>query len=281
MMVDTRNVETGFVEVEGVRLAYQRAGDGPDLVLVHAGLADSGMWDEQFSMLATRFRVLRYDMRGFGRSSMPPGLFSHHTDLAQLVGALGIQQAHYIGCSMGAKVVIDLAVEEPDRFISMVLVSPAISGFQFSGTFPQPFFDLITARQAGDIEKAADLQVQIWIDGFRRTSRQADALLRQRVYQMSLDALTAQAGYLRETGFVPEQPLEPTALERLDHLTMPILIITGELDEDITLASAEVLAKRVDSAQTKEIPGTTHLPNMEKPDEFNQLVLDFLERSRL
>jgi pimeloyl-ACP methyl ester carboxylesterase len=277
-MADTIRSRSGYADFENARLYYEMAGEGPDLVLVHAGCADRRMWDAQFSSFAERYRVLRYDMRGYGNSPLLPGKFSNRQDLDQLVDHLGIPQAHIIACSMGSLAVIDFTLEHPEKVASLILVSPAVSGYPLEGPPPQPVLELITARKAGDIERAAELQAQIWADGFKRTSDQVNVQVHELVRQMSFDSLTLQTDAIRETTFLMEEPLEGTAMQRLEEITVPVLVIVGDKDDDIESTIADLLVKRIQSAQKVLISDSAHLPNMEKPEEFNRLVLGFLQQ---
>jgi pimeloyl-ACP methyl ester carboxylesterase len=122
--------ETGAAEVNGATIYYEVVGEGEPLVLVHAGIADSRMWEGQLTAFADRYRVLRYDMRGFGRTAMVEGTFSHHEDLRGLLDFLGLDRAHLVGCSMGGGAVLDFALEYPDRVGNLVLVGSAVGGFR-------------------------------------------------------------------------------------------------------------------------------------------------------
>jgi pimeloyl-ACP methyl ester carboxylesterase len=270
-------LKTGFAEIEGARLYYEMAGEGPWLVLVHAGIADLRMWDEQFAVFASHYRVVRYDMRGFGRSPMSPGPFSNRQDLYRLLQSLGIRQAHFIGCSMGGMTVTDFAVEHPEMVTSLVLVAAALSGFEMRGEPPAQILELTAARRVGDFKRAADLHVQIWADGFRRGSDLAEASVRERVRQMGLDGLNNQADYLKKTGFLMEEPFLPPAINRLDGLAVPTLVMAGDLDDENVLRTADTLVEKLPSAREEIIAGTAHLPSMEKPEQFNRVVLDFLQ----
>jgi 3-oxoadipate enol-lactonase len=140
--------------------------------------------------------------------------------------------------------------------------------------------DLIAARQSGKLEQAAKLQAQIWADGFKRPPDQVNAQIHELVRQMSLDALNNQIDVIKETGFLMEEPLQPPAINRLEQITVPTLAIAGDLDDDTVMANADLIATRIDGARKAIIHGTAHLPNMEKPDEFNQIVLEFLRKNQ-
>src|SRR5947209_8694969 len=109
----TMGARSGLVSVHGTDLYYEELGEGHPVILLHAGIADSRMWDEQMPVLAERYRVVRYDLRGFGRSKMVAGAFSHRADLAALLDALGIASAALVGCSFGGRVATEFALEFP------------------------------------------------------------------------------------------------------------------------------------------------------------------------
>jgi len=275
-MPDSKKTMNGYAEIEGVRLYYEQAGEGPDLVLVHAGCADRRMWDEQLFAFAQNHRTLRYDMRGYGKSTLTSGPFSNRQDLFQLLQSLGIHKAHFVACSMGSLTAMDFALEHPEKVNSLTLVSPTISGYPYEGPPPQPVIDLIASRQSGNLEEAAELQAQIWAKGFKRGREQVNSQVYEFVRQMSLDALNNQRKLIKETGFLMEEPLSPPAMERLEQISDPILTIAGGLDDDTVLEISDMLANRIPNTQKTVIHGTAHLPNMEKPEEFNQTVLKFL-----
>jgi len=268
--------KSDYEEVNGVRLYYEIGGEGSDLVFVHAGCADSRMWDEQFSIFVDDYRALRYDMRGYGKSSLGPTSFSNRDDLYNLLEILDIQQAHFVACSMGSLAVTDFALEHPEKVKSLVLVSPILSGYQYQGLPPQPVLEMIEARKAGKLEQAAELQAQIWADGPKRISDQSNREVHESVRQMSLDSLRLQADLIRQTTFLIEEPLNPPAIERLEQIKVPTLVIVGDLDDDSEVEIAEVLTTRIKGATEVIIKEGAHLPNMEKPEEFNRVVLDFL-----
>jgi pimeloyl-ACP methyl ester carboxylesterase len=273
----TDEAKSGYAEIKDVRLYYDMSGQGSDLVFAHAGCADSRMWDGQFDQFAQHYRALRYDMRGYGKSTLSTGSFSNRDDLYRLLETLDIQQTHFIACSMGSFAVIDFALEHPEKIKSLILVSPALSGYPYEGQPPQPVLEMIDARKAGNLEHAAELQAQIWADGPKRNSDQSDMKVHELVRQMSLDSLVLQADIIRETAFLIEEPLNPPAMERLEQINVPTLVIVGDLDDSSEMAIADVLTTRIRGARRAIIHGTAHLPNMEKPEEFNQIVLEFLK----
>jgi 3-oxoadipate enol-lactonase len=264
---------SGYLEVNGARLAYEVAGDGPTVVLCHAGIADMRMWDAQLPALARRYRVIRYDQRGYGRSSLPPAPYSHSDDLYSLLQALGVARAVLVGVSMGGGLVIDVALRHPEMVRALVVVAPGVRGFDWDEEEEAPFAERIeAAMQAGDLDRANEVEVQLWVDGPRSAAGRADPAVRERVREMN-GALYAR---LDERRHAEERPVDPPPFGRLEEIRVPVLAIIGDEDLRDLHRLVDVLTARVPGARRVEIAGTAHVPNMERPEEFNRIVLEFL-----
>src|SRR4051794_18726199 len=118
----------GFIEANGARIYYQEASSGFPLVLIHAGVADHTMWDAQFDLFAQQYRVIRYDMRGFGSSTMPATPFRFIDDLHAVLDALGVQRTYLAGVSIGGSTVIDYTLTHPERVAALVPTACGIQG---------------------------------------------------------------------------------------------------------------------------------------------------------
>lgn len=275
-MTSASQSRSGFADVNGARLYYEIAGSGPAVALLHFGLGDSRFWDDQFSVFAERYTVVRYDYRGFGRSSMPPGEYTQRGDLAALLDHLGIGKVALVGVSMGGGLTIDYTLEHPDRVTALV----AVAGGPPSGEpteedkadFERLFGPIEEAEQAGDIERANDLEVHIWVDGPNRTPEQVPSAVREKVRMMNLE------GWRRQDKLKQGKPLplDPPAAGRLGEIRVPALVVVGDEDIPPVLRTVDFVAANIPGARKVVMHGTAHAPNMEKPDEFNRLVLDFL-----
>ena len=127
------------------RLYYEIAGDGMPLVLSHAAFLDSRMFDAMWEPLAQHFRVIRYDMRGYGHSSPVNGPLCRRTDLTRLLVHLGVTRAHLVGCSNGGQISLDLTLEQPGRAASLTLVDSTPSGFELQGAPPRYIYEMFDA----------------------------------------------------------------------------------------------------------------------------------------
>ena len=257
------------IHVNGVEFYTEQAGDGPRVVLIHAGIADSRMWNGQFDALAAGHTVLRYDLRGFGRTPPAPGPFNHTDDLRALLDHLGWTRVTLVGCSLGSRTALDFALAHPERVERLVLTSPAVSGLRYDGPPPRQAAELDAADEAGDRARVNELEMQIWVDGPRRRPDEVDPAVRALAADMNAIAL-ANEGIGQE-----QRPL--SAAERLGEVSAPVLVVAGELDAARTLAAAEALLARLPHARRVTLANAAHLPNMEQPEVFNAAVLAFLE----
>ncbi|MEZ4711558.1 MAG: alpha/beta fold hydrolase [Caldilineaceae bacterium] len=260
-----------FADINGARVHYEARGAGPALVLIHAGICDLRMWDVQMDAFAQHFRVIRYDMRGFGQTAPVVGKYTRHGDLRGLLDHLGVESARVLGCSMGGMTAIDFALAYPERTAALITVCSSPSGYTRNVDPPPLWAEIVAADEAGDLEKVCELEVALWVDGLLRTPDQVDAAIRQRVYEMNLIALKNEALNMDDV-----ERLEPPAIGRLGDIDAPTLAIAADLDMPDLLDAAELMATQIPRAQKVVMQGAAHLPNMEKPAEFNGVVLGFL-----
>ena len=138
-------LKSDFLELVGGKLYYEVAGEGQALVMSHAGFVDSGMWDDQWQELARHFRVIRYDMRGYGQSSRVNGPISRREDLLCLLEHLNVERTYLMGCSMGGEITLDFALEHPEMVAALILVSAVPSGFELQGEPPPYLLEMMAA----------------------------------------------------------------------------------------------------------------------------------------
>jgi pimeloyl-ACP methyl ester carboxylesterase len=266
--------ETGYLNLDGGKLYYEVAGAGEALALAHAGFVDSRMWDDQWEALAERYRVIRYDMRGYGRSDRLEGAVNRRDELLALLNHLGVERAHLLGCSLGGAIMIDFALEHPNRVASLIPVSAVPGGFSMQGEPPPNLLAMMAAVQQGDLARASELQLRIWVDGLFRQPEQVNPTVRERAAVMNRIAVENETWAVADSQNV--SPLNPPAAERLRDIHAPVLAIAGALDHPEILRAADVMAGEIPAARKAIIAEAAHVPSMEKPAEFNRLVLDFL-----
>ena len=226
------NVQTGFADVNGAHLYYQTAGEGKTVTFVHAGVADHRLWDAQFEALQSTYRVISYDLRGYGQSTSPAMPYSTVDDLHALLTALGVEKTALVGCSIGGTAVVDFTLAYPKLVSTLVAVSATPSGYQLQGEMPPLLIQLMDAAKAADAEKMANLAVQIWAVGPKRKAEQVDQFTRDLTYDMSL------IGFRNQLAGLPQPTPSPTsAVDRLKEINVPTLIIDGAEDDPSILAA--------------------------------------------
>jgi pimeloyl-ACP methyl ester carboxylesterase len=258
-----------FASVNGANIDYEIAGEGEAVVFLHAGIADSRMWDAQFNHFAAQFRTLRYDLRGFGQTTAPTQAYSHIEDLRALLDQLGIQRAALIGCSNGGRVALDFLLTYPERVSALVMVCSSPRGFKYAGETPPIWDEIIAAYDSGDLERASRLETQLWAVGTNRTPDQVAPAMLDLVYEMNLIALK------NEEAVGEEQFVEPLAVHRLAEIHVPTMLVIGELDSPVVLEAGKFMEEQIAGARQVFMP-TAHLPSMERPDEFNHILSEFL-----
>ncbi len=271
-MIQTKQ---GRVDVGDGTLYYEMTGEGMPLVLSHAAFLDSRMFDALWGTLAEHFRVIRYDMRGFGQSSPVKGPVCRRDELDQLLNTLDVTQAHLVGCSNGGQISLDLALEQPQRVASLILVDSTPSGFELQGVPPRHMFEMFEAMQRGEVERGNELQIRIWLDGEYREPAQVDPALRQRA--LAMNRIPVERNTFLMADAQPVNPLDPPAITRLETVNCPTLIVAGSLDHPEVLRAADEMAARIPDARKAIIEGTGHVPGYEQPATFAALLLDFLK----
>lgn len=272
-MKKTTEVLSGIAEINGAQLYYEDKGTGNPLLLVHAGVADSRMWDSQFEAFSKEYRVIRFDLRGFGRSNMPSGTFSNHEDIRALVDFLGIKKVYILGISFGGLIALDFTLAYPDYVKALVLGAPSVSGASPSERIRRFWDDEDAALEEGDLDGATELNLRLWVDGPHRESNQVNADVRELVRDMQLNIFKKEI-----PDEVEEIDLDPPAIERLREVEIPVQVLVGELDLEEKIELADRLVREMPDCKKVVIPGVAHMLNMEKPDEFNRSVLDFLSK---
>ncbi len=207
------------------------AGEGPEIVLLHEGICDSRMWEPQWETYTRSHRVLRCDLRGFGRSPMEPGRFANARDVIELLDEHQFERAALVGVSLGGRVALEVALARPDLVSALVLVGSGLPGHDWSDEMKATWEAEEAALRAGDLDAAVEVTLRTWVDGPARKPEDVDPAVRKRVAEMQRRAI--------------------------------------EL--------ADRLAREIPAAKRASIADAAHAPSLERPREFDELVLGFLE----
>ncbi len=256
-------------------LAFDRAGPTGDLplLLVHAGVADRRMWDPVWDRLTEGRDVLRVDLRGFGESTDRPARLAPHEDVLDVLAAQGIERAHVVGASFGAGVAVEATLTGPDRVASLLLVTPGGALIPEMTAQLRSFADAEnSAMDAGDLDAAVEANLRTWVDGPDQPADRVDPAVRGLVAAMQRRAFELTDDW----DDVEEVELDPPALERLEEIDVPTLVLSGTLDVDAIDQAATAVLTGVTGARQVVWPDVAHLPSMERPDDFVTLLLDWV-----
>lgn len=252
------------IPIDGSKIYYEKAGQGDVVIFIHADALDSRQWDSQFEYFAKKYTVIRYDIRGFGKSEIPRNTsYSFSEDLNKIMQVLSIKKAHLIGLSLGAAVIVDFALTHPDKVHSLVLADSGISGDGFDKLFVERINEIIDLAKQGDLEKAKEFWLNLNIFDYSRKNPYVWRVVDQMVRDTS--------GY-RWYGKNQPMDMHPRAVERLSSIKVPTLILVGEHDILDFQRKSKLLHGQIKESNLVTIPNAGHLSNMDNPAEFNRLI---------
>lgn len=267
-------MESGYAEVNGTRLYYETAGQGHPIVLIHGYTLDNRMWNNQFDTLSQKYKVIRYDLRGFGKSACPsPGQkYCHTEDLKALLDYLKISKAYVMGLSMGGGIAVEFTLVHPEVAKALIPVDSTLGGFSYSDEFNAIFNELFTKFSEEGLGSAK----KVWMGCqlFKQIFEIPEAA--SRFSQMVSD----YSGWHWSTNSDAMQSITPAAIRRLKEINVPVLVIVGKRDMSDFLNIARVMERDIPNARLAILDDVGHMSNMEDPESFNREVLSFLESLR-
>jgi len=258
----------GTLDIDGAAIYYEVDGSGPPVVLIHGALSDARIWDPQVAALTTRFTVVRFDQRGFGRSTLPPTPYRSHEDFHRVFEALGLDRPHLVASSMGGRFAVDYAVAFPDGLSSLVVHPGGLSGYDYQDPAALEGPAAVARAVArGDLAEAMRLVLEL--EPMRRAA--ADPAVRERLETQIRDHAWRS---FQEPD--PWLDAETPVTEHLGEIMVPTLVIIGAHDIPDHHRQARLLADGVPDARLVVIPDASHMVYMEQPDLFNNAVVEFL-----
>ena len=268
-------IERIWIDVPGARLAAEDEGEpgAPPILLVHSAVVNRRSWDEVVPhLLAAGYRVIRYDMRGFGESTAEDVEFQGHADVLAVLDHFGVGKAAIVGNSMGAHFALDAVLAAPSRFVAYAWLGGGISGFDKDPSREeQALFDAEEAAEnAADWDLATELDAQIWMDGAGQPPTRVRPEVRAAFKRMDRELL--EPGRVYGNRRKADRP----AIGRLGEVAIPTLVVVGELDTVGTRASADLLAAGVAGARLVKLPNVAHMIGMEVPDTLASMLVELL-----
>lgn len=268
-------VSTRSIDVDGACLHIEESGKGDTLTMLHGFLVDRGQWDVEFAALADDHRVLRYDARGFGRSTIAPAAYAHHEDLAAVLDACRIERTALLACSGGAATALDFTLAHPERVSALIFVGAGYWG-EFANRTPAARA-FLQALDAYDTPRLIDSSLRAFTDGPRRQVHEVDADARRHTQLMTTAMFERESNYWRRTAQDQRTP-QPSALDRLHEIDVPTLLMVGGEDQPEVHALSERLAAGIRDAQLLIVQGAGHHANLEAPDAVLAEIRAWLRR---
>ena len=255
-----------FVKVDGSSLYYEECGTGPDAVLlIHDGVVHSAVWDDVWPAFCRRFHTIRYDRRGYGRSSATTTWYSETDDVAAILQRTHVTRTTIVGSSHGGEISINFVLAHPDVVKRLVLVGAVVGGFPYTEHFVARVTGTLAPLRKGDVTGALTAMAN---------DRWVIAPGNDAARKKLLDLLRANPQDLTHADqILPPKP----ALPRLGEIRVPTLILVGAEDIPDVHAHAGAIEAGIPRARRIVIPGTGHLMYLEKPDVFVQAVMTFLD----
>lgn len=273
------NIDSGFASVNGTKLYYEIAGKGDPLVLIHGSFGDRRFWTYQFNSLSKKFKVICYDVRGFGKSALPDSneSYTDAADLDALMQYLKIEKAHICGLSLGSIIAIDLALAYPQRCISLILIGPRVAG-DATDEYKSANGDSIRAIIAKTTAIARSQGAKAATD-FLWTGNHA---MGRTVISPETKATLLKMGYeyswWRYLHSSKRDFAVPMGIKKLNEIRIPTLVVSAEHDLELCKEIAGIICKQILNAKFVSIKGAGHIMNMDKPEEFNRAITQFIKK---
>ncbi|MFE7271199.1 alpha/beta fold hydrolase [Streptomyces sp. NPDC057623] len=237
---------------------------GPPLVLLHAGVGDSRMWDPVLPGLVARHRVIRYDARGFGRSPKPTVSYTQAEDLRSVLDHFELDRVVLVGSSMGGRTVIDLTLSDPGRVAALGLLVPGVNGYEGLES-AEVMAEIGQLATAGDMDGLVAMALRLWGGAGPDPDTEAAAQLRAAI----------PAWFTTHGHEVPGAP----AFDRLGELDLPCALLLGERDQPEVIRCNEEMAARIPGCRLVRHPGCDHFPTLRAPQDVARLLTELGERA--
>jgi pimeloyl-ACP methyl ester carboxylesterase len=270
------NIDSGYAEVNGTKLYYEVAGTGQSLVLIHGSFGDRRHWDFQFKEFSKKYKVLRYDVRGYGKSALPnpDKAYTDSEDLNALMDFLKIRKANICGLSMGSGIAIDFALSYPDKCGSLILIGPRVAG-DGSAEYRTANADsvsnwiskVVTIVKNKGAKEGTD---SLWTGNNPLSKAVLSSRTREALLKMGYEYSWWRYLYTNK-----REQVFPMAINKLGEIRIPTLIVTAEYDLALCKNVADIMAKNIPGAKLVSIKGAGHIMNMDKPKEFNKVIFKF------
>ncbi|MGH3754535.1 MAG: alpha/beta fold hydrolase [Pseudonocardiaceae bacterium] len=253
----------------GTRLFWAQSGAGPAVLLIHGLGYTHEMWYRTVPALSPRYRVIRFDNRGVGRSDVPPGAYrisDMAEDAAAVLDAAGVEAAHVVGASLGGAIAQELALRHPSRVRGLVLACTLCGGPRMVQPEPEVSATLLTRGKMPAEQGIRVMNPYVYDPATPHERIEEDLAIRLRTYPST-------QGYLGQL----QAMLSWSSYDRLPEITAPTLVIHGESDRLVPAENGRIIAERIPGARLTLIPQASHIMVTDQPEATHDAMLGFLD----
>ena len=274
----SQKIDSGYAEVNKTKLYYEISGSGKPLVLIHGSFGDRRFWDPQFYELSKKYKVLRYEVRGYGKSALPDSMevYRDCDDLNALMEFLGIKKAHICGLSLGSIIAIDFALVYPDKCKSLIPIGPRVAG-DATDEYKTPVADTIRSIIAKVTEIAKTKGAKEATDYLWKGDHEMGRTVVTTRTKETLLKMGYEYSWWRYLHTSKREQAFPMAIKKLGEIKIPALIVTADHDLELCKQVAAILAKEIPGAKLISIKHAGHIMNMDNPSEFNKAITKFID----
>jgi len=275
-------IDSGYAKVNGTLLYYEVGGSGKTIVLIHGSFGDRRFWDFQFKELSKKFKVVRYDIRGYGKSALPNAdeVYRDCDDLNGLMDFLQIKKTHICGLSLGSIIGIDFGLAHPEKCISLILCGPRVAG---DGTdeYRTQNADTIRAIIAKTTEIAKnkgpmEATDYLWTGNHSMGKTIVSPATRKKLIEMGYEY-----SWWRYRNASKREQAFPMAIKKLNEIKIPTLVVTAQNDLELCKEVATIITNEIGNSKLVSITNAGHIMNMDNPKKFNKTISEFVAKSRL
>jgi pimeloyl-ACP methyl ester carboxylesterase len=258
-----------LININGKYLFVKTMGNGVPLFFLHSSLLTSEMWDNQMEYFSKKYLTITYDFCGHGKSELPKGSYSDYDDLKAIIDKMKLSKIILIGCSYGGSVALDFTLKYPEYVSKLILVSPAVNGYNYPLRLTLESIRNFRNVQKYGIEKSAEL--------FMGNKYWSYFVPEKNDFKEIFKKLFIGNGNFYNGKYTKKYVLKPVAIKRLTEINTDVLLIMGDNDSKFNKNAAKILIDKIRNIKYCEIKECGHLPNIEKDEEVNKMIEEYLK----
>ena len=258
-----------IININGKNLLIKTMGNGEPLFFLHSSLLTSEMWNTQIEYFSKNYLTIAYDFFGHGKSELPKGSYSDYEDLKAIIDKKYLSKIILIGCSYGGSVALDFTLKYPEYVSKLILISPAINGYNYPLRLTLESIINFRNVQKYGIKRATEL--------FMHNKYWSYFIPKKNNSKEIFKKLFIGNGNFYNGKYNQKYILKPFALKRLSEINTDVLLIIGNNDSRFNKNASKILRDKIAKIKYCEINGCGHLPNIEKNEEVNRIIREFLQ----